>query len=256
MNAALHLESLKFRRATVSRLATALVVVLAPALSAVFLVVARTGGDSALALKIAPLLQDDGWRGLTGIAAQILSVGGLLAFGFVVAWVFGREFTEKTFGALFASPTPRAAIAAAKLAVVGAWGAAVSLAVAVFTLVAGVASGLGAPDAAAWAGVIRIAVVGWLTVLLALPLGLVASVTRGYLGAFAALLGIVLVTQIVVALGAGAWFPYAAPGIWAGLGGGAQADAVTAVQLLLAVPVGIVGGWAALLWWRTASIST
>lgn len=254
MRAALHLEALKFRRATTVRVASILVVLLVPAMSAAFLAVVRADTGSVLALKAAALLVDTGWGGITGFAAQIVSVGALLAVGVVVAWVFGREFTDRTFGTLFASPTPRSDIAAAKLLVLVVWGFALAVAVAMLTLGAGMPIGLGTPDAAAWAGAGRILVVGALTVLLTLPLALVASVARGYLAAVAVLLGLVVVTQIVVALGAGAWFPYASPGLWAGLGGPQLADSVTVAQLLLALPVGLAAAVGTWWWWRVAKV--
>ena len=40
-------------------------------------------------------------------AAQILSVMSFLGVGFVVAWCFGREFTDRTITGLYALPTSR-----------------------------------------------------------------------------------------------------------------------------------------------------
>lgn len=254
MRAALHLEARKLRRATTVRAASMIVLLLVPAMSAAFLAVVRADTGSVLASKVGALLVDDGWGGITGFAAQITSVGALLAVGVVVCWVFGREFTDKTFGALFATPTPRGSIAAAKMIVVAAWGFALSGFAAALTLVAGMSIGLGAPDAVAWTGAGRILVVGMLTVLLTLPFALVASAARGYLAGVSALLGLVVVTQIVVALGAGAWFPYASPGLWAGLGGRQLADQVTVPQLLLALPVGVAAAAGTWWWWRNAKV--
>ncbi|MGM7671488.1 ABC transporter permease [Microbacterium sp. A93] len=254
MNAALHLEFLKFLRATPVRAATVVMVILVPALSAAFLALARADSNGTLALKIAPLLQDDGWGGLTGFSAQIFSVGGLLAIGVVVSWVFGREFTEKAFGSLFATAVPRESIAAAKLVILLAWGTLVSVATALATLLAGLIIGLGAPESHAWGAVGRIIVVGILTTALCLPLAVVASAARGYLAAISALLAIVVITQVTVALGAGAWFPYAATGLWAGLGGAVLSAEVEAPQLLLAVPIGMVAAFGTWLWWRRAFV--
>lgn len=254
MTAALHLEALKFRRSTAVFVASVILAVLVPAMSAAFLAAVRADTGSMLALKVGALLVDTGWGGITGFAAQIVSVGALLTVGVVVAWVFGREFTDETFGALFAMPTTREAVAVAKLIVVLSWGLALSFVVAAMTLIAGMLIGLGTPDPTAWAGAGRIVIVGALAVLLTLPLALIASAARGYLPAISALLGIVVVTQIVVAVGAGAWFPYAAPGLWAGLGGPQLAESVSAPQLLLALPVGLVAAVCTWWWWRKARV--
>ena len=254
MNAAVRLEFLKLHRSPPVRVASIILVVVVPMMSAALLALTRMDSDSMLAAKIAPLLHDDGWGGLTGFAAQILSVGGLLAIGVVVSWVFGREFTEKMFGSLFATPTPRENIALAKLLVLITWSTALSAITAAATLLSGLLIGLGLPDVKAWDGAARIVVIGILTAMLALPLALVASAGRGYLVAIAALLGVVVITQVTVALGAGAWFPYASPGLWAGLGGPELAAGVTALQLLLAVPIGIAAAWGTWWWWRRAHV--
>lgn len=254
MNAALHLEWLKSRRATTVRVATVILAILVPAMSAGLFAVVRSDSGSALALKASALLADTGWAGITGFSAQIMSVAGLLAVGVVVSWMFGREFTDETFGALFATPTPLGSLAAAKMLIATVWGVLASCVAALFTLGAGAVIGLGVPDSSAWAGAGRIAVVGALTVLLTLPLALIASAARGYLPAISALLALVVITQVVVALGAGSWFPYAAPGMWSGLGGPGLADAVTAPQLLLAVPIGVVAAAGTWLWWQRATV--
>ncbi len=94
-----------------------------------------------------------------------------------------------------------------------------------------------------------------LMTLLALPLAWVATVLRGYLSGISTLLGIIVVTQIVTAIsGAGGWFPYAAPSLWTGMGGAEAAAAVTPVQLMLAIPVGLLGAWAAAHRWRPPAV--
>jgi ABC-2 type transport system permease protein len=251
---ALAVEGLKLRRATVARVAAITLVVVAPAMGAGFLAAARADLDGPLAAKIAPMLQGVGWDGLMGFVGQILSIGVLLAVGIVTAWSYGREFTDGTFGALFALPTPRRHIAAAKALTILHWGVEVALATVALTLVLGAATGLGMPDEAAWSGAGKTLVIAVLNLALAMPLGLVASALRGYLPGIAALLGIVVVTQVLSITGVGAWFPYAAPGMWSGMGGAELASTVTPTQLLLAVPVGVAGVLGAVWWWDRAHV--
>lgn len=70
-----------------------------------------------------------------------------------------------------------------------------------------------------------------------------------------ALILLVVVTQVVTAFGSGAWFPYAVPGLWMGMGGAGAAETVNALQLLLCVPVSIVGGAITGHGWQTMQIS-
>ena len=83
-------------------------------------------------------------------------------------------------------------------------------------------------------------------------MALVSSWRRGYLPGFVALLALAAVTQIVTAIGAGAWFPYAAPELWMGMGGAAAASKVLTIQLLLPLPVAALAVVATLSWWRHA----
>jgi ABC-2 type transport system permease protein len=65
---------------------------------------------------------------------------------------------------------------------------------------------------------------------------------------------VVVVTQLVTTLGAGAWFPWAAPGLWSGLGGPALAAHVSAWQLMLAGLVGVAGLMLAARWWQDCEV--
>ena len=252
MRAALAVEALKLWKATAARVAAAAVIVIAPAMSAGFVAYAKTDPEGPLGAKILPMLQGTGWEAVLGFVGMILSIGCLLAAGVVIAWSFGREFTDGTFGSLFAIPTSRRQIALAKTTVLVTWGAAVALATVGFTLVLGVLTGLGLPDAEAWSGAGRVLVIALLTVVLAVPIGLSASLTRSYLAGIGALIGTIFVTEIVTMSGVGAWFPYAAPGMWSGMGGEELAASVTAVQLALPLPVGLLGAAAVVWWWGRA----
>jgi ABC-2 type transport system permease protein len=95
---------------------------------------------------------------------------------------------------------------------------------------------------------------GLLVVVLCVPFGLVSSWRRGYLPGFVALLLVVVAAQIVTTAGAGAWFPYAAPSLWLGMGGVDAAGAVTSVQLLMPLVVGALGSWAVVWWWAQAEV--
>ena len=92
MGAAWELESLKLRRSTTARVASACVLLSVPGISAAFTAVARSGGDSAMAVKVRPMLLGTGWwDAYLGLVAQVVSVAVLLAVGVVVCWSFGRE---------------------------------------------------------------------------------------------------------------------------------------------------------------------
>ena len=163
------------------------------------------------------------------VCAQVLSVAALAAGGFFVAWSFGRELESGTAGALFGLAVPRGTIALAKCLVALAWVmSCVVLTVAVTAAASAVVTAASGEPFAAWAGMRDALLAGLLGGGLALPFAWVATVTRSQLGTVGALVGMVALTQIVVLLGGGTWFPYAAPSLWAGMGG---ADAAADVGL-------------------------
>ena len=180
--------------------------------------------------------------------AQILSVMSFLGVGFVVAWCFGREFTDHTITGLYALPTSRITIAAAKYVVLLAW----SLGLSLITLAAAFAlaplAGLPAPPPDVLEPAAKVLAVGVNGALLAYPLAFIASAARGYLPAVAGLILIVVITQILTVLGVGAWVPYAATSLWAGMGGPAAAATIAPHHLAL-IPLTAAAGVASTLWW-------
>jgi ABC-2 type transport system permease protein len=240
LRAALAVETLKLRRSTVARIATALLVVLVPLGSVGMVALARSPqAVGPTAAKLADYATGDLATTHLLVCAQVLSVAALAAGGFFVAWSFGRELESGTAGALFGLAVPRGTIALAKCLVALAWIAGcVVLTVAVTVAAsAAVATASGAPFEGALAAAREAVLAGLLGGGLALPFAWVATVTRSQLGTVGALVGMVALTQIVVLLGGGSWFPYAAPSLWAGMGGADAAAAITLPHLLLAAAV-------------------
>ncbi|AEI10735.1 ABC transporter permease [Cellulomonas gilvus] len=254
IRAAWEVETLKLRRSAVARTTAAVLILGTGAATALFTAVGLGGGDGQMALKVRPMLQGEGWHAYLGMLAQILSVATLLAVGVVAAWTVGREFAEGTVTGLWALPTSPASVVLAKLVAVLGGAVLCGFAAVLVSIPLGCAIGLGAPGADAARGAGRALVVTLLTALLSLPVAWVASRWRGYLPGVGALLGLVVVTQIATVAGAGAWFPWAAPGLWAGMGGSEAAADVTGLQLWAAVPVGAVALAATTMWWSRAEL--
>jgi ABC-2 type transport system permease protein len=255
LTAALWAEALKARRSPMPGL-TALALALAPLVGGLFMLIlkepewARRAG--LLATKAQVAAGDADWPTYAGLLAQAVAVGGLLVFGLVAAWVFGREHADRTVADLLALPTPRWAIVAAKFLVIAAWSAALTALVLALGLAVGAAVGLAgwsAGLAAALAG--RLAAVGGLTVALACPFALAASAGRGYLLAVGALLLAVVAAQVVAALGWGAFFPWAVPALASGVAG-QGAEAVGAGSYALVLLTGAAGVAGTVAWWRLA----
>ena len=246
-------ELVKLTRSVIGRVVTVLLVVAVPMLATGFVAAAEFGGSSQIAIKVRPLIHGTGWDAATGVTAQVLSMAMLLGVGFVVSWVFAREFSDGTIEALLLSRPSRPVLASAKLGAVLLWASAVTIAS------SAVAVGLGAvllapTTGTPWPGAGRIVLGAVLTALLALPFALVATIARSALAGVGGVIGIVIVTQILTVLGTGAWFPYAAPSLWLGMGG--PELTASPVQLLLVLPVAAAGWVATAIWWQQAELTS
>lgn len=254
MRAAILVEWWKLRRSPVALTATALMVVVMPALAFGFHAVATQGGRGALALKASAMLVDDGWAGYLRLVDQIAAPAMMVGAGVVVAWMFGREHADRTFAALFALPVSRATVAGAKFVVLAAWAVVLSVLVTVVATAVGLLVGLGAFDLAAdGPEVVRLFAVALSTTGLALSIGVVASAGRGYLPAFGALVLILVAAQVSVLFGTGGWFPFAVPGLVA-VAGAEGIPPLAATQVALVPATVALGVWATVRWWHRAEV--
>lgn len=207
-------EARKFRSSRAALATSIMFVAGLGTLGLAFAFAAAAGNVTALA-KLGPLAEGTPWQVLTGSAVQIAGVGGLFACGIVLAWSFGREFTEGTVSGLFALPVGRATAALAKTTVYLAWTAALAVVTAVAVGVAGFAAGFGPLDELSAGTLARLPVLILCCGLIALPAGLLATLGRGLLAGIGAVAVIVVVAQVSVFAGSGPWFPLATPALWA-----------------------------------------
>jgi ABC-2 type transport system permease protein len=232
--AALAVEARKLVASRVVQAATVLIVA-GIAVLVVALDTAAEAGNERILAQLGDLAAEHGWTRLVGVATQITAAASLLGFGVVLAWVVGREFADGTISGLFALPVRRATIVAAKLAVYVAWTVAVAVALVTAIAVVGVVVGAGSPDAAG--SLARLLALTVLSGLLATPAAWVATLGRGPLPGIASTVVTIVIAQVMAVAGTGAWFPVAAPALWA-----LDPDAVSALQLGLVTLVPLVFG--------------
>lgn len=193
------------------------------------------------------------WTSYFALMAQIIAIGGLLVFGLIVIWLFGREFSDKTAKDLLALPTSRAAVVTAKLLVALGW--CLLLVVQLFGLSLLFGNLLALPGwsaDAALRGLGTVFATAVLTVALATTYGLVASIGRGYLAAVVAMFVTLLAAQVISALGFGNWFPWSVPSLLSGIAGPDQADpGVVGISGVLLV--GVASSVATVNWWQHAN---
>ncbi|MFB6396602.1 ABC transporter permease [Polymorphospora lycopeni] len=246
LTAALHVELRKLAASRVMRATTVLIVagiaVLSTALTA-----AATAGNEQVIAQLGPHAAAGGWELLTGVVAQITAAGGLLGFGVALSWLVGREFADGTITGLFALPVSRRVLVVAKLLSHLLWAVLVAVVLTAVVAVAGTLLGLGAWNGDVVTALARQFVLTILSALVAAPACWAATLGRGPLPGIATTIGLIVVAQVAVVAGAGAWLPIAAPALWA-----LQPGTVAPAQLALVavVPVGFaaltVAAWARL----------
>jgi ABC-2 type transport system permease protein len=255
MRAALATEFLKARRSRVPW-GVAAGFSFAPLVMGLFMVILKDPeGARALGLlgaKAALTAGTADWPTYWSLLGQAVTVGGAILFAFLTAWVFGREFADRTIRGLLASPTPRRSFVLAKAIVV----ATVALAISFWVLILGLMIGalVGLPDWSAANAVEAIGAIGLgaiLTIALQGGTAFFAGVGRGYIAPLAWAVATIVASQILAVLGWGAWFPWSVPAILAGAGGTAV-EPVGPGGIAMVVLAAILGLAATVAWWERA----
>src|SRR5262245_12192961 len=128
--AAFWAEVLKARRSPIAPLSAAGFSIL-PATAGLFMLIvknpeqARSLGIVSMKARLAAASAD--WPTFYLMLTQGAAIGGGIILAIVTAWVFGREFADHSAKEWLALPTPRAAIVAAKLALLALWAPALTL---------------------------------------------------------------------------------------------------------------------------------
>lgn len=242
--AALVVESRKTSASRVTLAATVLLVA-GIALLAGSLTGAAAAGNERVLAQLGPMADEEGWVRLTGVVAQITAAGGLLGFGVVLSWMFGREFADHTITGLLALPVSRPSIALAKLVVYLLWATAVAVLLVLLLTLTGLVVDLGPLDTDARSALARQLILTLLSALLAVPAAWASTLGRGLLPGIATTIGIIVIAQVMVVAGAGAWFPLAAPALWA-----LEPTAVSATQLALVAAIPLAFGLLTLRAWH------
>jgi len=195
------------------------------------------------------------WTSFLGGAVYRFTVLGLIGFGFLTSWLFGREYAERTVKDLLAMPVSRWNLVLAKFAAVCVCCSLLSLILFVYVLGLGTAAGL---PGLSWDLVLRAfdvcALSAIFNMLLCTLVALLACWSRGWL----APIGYVFVTLILaLSLGGGAagpYVPWAIPTLQT-LGftaPGAEVGALNVISYLILGLAGFGGLVGTLAWWRYA----
>ncbi len=197
---------------------------LAPIMGGVFILIiqdeealAKAGG---LAAKAQAMNFEGNWKSYYGVLTQAVGVGGVMVFGFVASWVFGREYSEGTAKDLLSLPTSRTKILNAKFAVYVIWCLALVVSNLLIGLLIGTILQLPTPETSIiFPLLIDYFITTFLTILIGVPIAFFAILGKGYLTPLGFVAFTLVFAQIIAATGYGSYFPWSIPGLYSGAGG-------------------------------------
>ncbi|SDX71937.1 ABC transporter permease [Paenibacillus sp. CF384] len=208
--------------------------------------------NAGLLGKKANLAGEADWPAYFGMIAQVVSIGGIILFGFVAAWVFGREYTDRTIKDLLALPISRTKVVLSKFIAIALWCTILSLVVIAVGLVVGFSIGLPgwSSELARYSASIIIGA-AVMNIVLCTPVAFIACYGRGYMAPMGFVIGTIFLSQIIGTIGYGAYFPWSIPAFFSGAAGPENAE-LSVVSYVIVVLSGLLGMYGTLTWWRMA----
>lgn len=230
---------------------------LAPIFGGVFMFLMNGNGydglSGAFKSKAVLLSFERNWQSYLGLLSQAVGVGGVLIFGFVASWLFGREYSDGTAKDLLALPVSRAKILHAKFIYYTIWCFAIAISNLLLGLLIGFFLNLPGWSVDLFYTDLQIYfITTLLIVLLNTPIAFFSLSGRGYLTPLGIVAILIVLAQIVGALGFGNYFPWAIPGLYSGSGGQEMKAELTNLSFFILILVSIFGYVGTILWWKYA----
>lgn len=188
------------------------------------------------------------WPTYLGLFGQLIAAGGFFLFILIISWVFGREFTDGTLKDMLAVPVQRSSILLAKYILVAVWSTALTIIIFVVGLVIGAIIKLpgGSPDVIYQNSALVLVTAG-LVIAVIMPFSLFASMGRGYLLPMGLAVLTLMMTNVVVIVGWGEFFPWAVPMFYA-----QGKISLTPISYWIVLFTGLAGMIATYFWWKYA----
>ncbi len=200
----------------------------------------------------ASLFGDADWPAFFGILHQSISTIGLIGFGFVTAWVFGREYIERTIKDLLSLPVSRTHIVVAKFTVVFVW----CLLLSIILFATGIIMGKllhieGWSDELFLSATYKYFATSVMTLLLCTPVAFFACYGRGLITPLGFVIITLIAAQFTVVAGMGAYFPWAIPGVYT-VSGTAEGIPIFISSYVILFTTSVIGFLVTVYRWRYA----
>ena len=229
---------------------------LAPVMGGIFVLIVQDAEAmskaSGLAAKAKAMNFAANWESYFSILTQAIGVGGVLVFGFVASWVFGREYSDGTAKDLLSLPTSRTKILNAKFTVYLMWCLALAISNLLIALVIGTLLKLQIPPTAIiFSNLTDYFITAILTIIVGMPIAFFAIWGKGYLAPLGFVALTLVFAQVIAATGYGSYFPWSVPGLYSGAGGEYK-EMLDNISYLVLFLTGIGGYLSTVIYWKTA----
>ncbi len=197
-------------------------------------------------------LGDANWENYLTLINQGISAIGLIGYGFVTCWIFGREYSDQTIKDLLSLPVSRRMIVQSKFIVATIWSILLSIVYFGSALIFGYLAGLPGRNgetilefASTFAGIVL------LTLLLSPLVAFFASYSRGFLLPIGIIILTMIMANFVGLIGLGPYFPWAIPGLMS-VSEGADGTVLNTASYIILSATGILGLIGTTAWWQNA----
>ena len=203
----------------------------------------------------AQIIGEASWPSYFEILSQIIAMGGLVGYGFIASWMFGREFSDQTIEDILSLPTSRATIITAKFIIMFFWSLLLSCLVLVIGLIAGKIVGLSQWSLIIFSeGTKLFIITSLMTIGISTLVAFFASYGRGYLPPMGFVISTIVISQFLAALGHGAYIPWSIPALYSGAAGPTQTN-LEPISFVIIIFTTLVGYIITIKWWKTAEFS-
>jgi ABC-type transport system involved in multi-copper enzyme maturation permease subunit len=188
------------------------------------------------------------WQNYFTLSLQGIAGIGLVGYGFITSWIFGREYSDHTIKDVLSLPVTRTCIVLSKLIIVVFWCTILTCVFLLSGLIFGYFAGI-----SGWSGdtvsqfLHTLTMISLLTILLCTPVAFLAS----YSGGFLLPVGFIILTMIMAnftgLVGLGPYFPWAIPGLLS-----VPQGHIKLISYLILGFTSILGIYGTIAWWRFA----
>ena len=200
----------------------------------------------------AELFKTDDWSGFYTLVKQSIATIGLIGFGFVTTWVFGREYTDRTLKDILVMPVSRQSIICSKFVVVILWCFLLSIVFLSTSIFIGYLMNIpGIYEEGRGIQINGYFSVSLLTLALSTPVAFVCVYSRGLIAPLAFAILTLICAQFAAMTGIGQFFPWAVPGILTVINEVEGFNINMASYIILGL-TSISGFTGTILWWRYA----